>query len=77
MDAPRQESEFIPMNYQELKNVQLLGEDWQDKIFHTRLGYELWKILLAIALALVILEIILVKSEELRSIPEAVPSSGS
>ena len=77
VEAPRQESEFIPMNYQELKNVQLLGEDWQDKIFHTRLGYELWKILLAIALALVILEIILVKSEELRSIPEAVPSSGS
>ena len=65
------------MNYQELKNVQLLGKDWQDKIFHTRLGYELRKILLAIALALVILEIILVKSEELRSIPEAVPSSGS
>ncbi len=52
-------------------------KDWQDRLFHTRLGFELWKILMAIALALVILEIILVKSEELRSIPEAVPSSGS
>ena len=55
VEIPRQESEFIPMDYQGLKNVQLLGENWQEKIFATRLGYELWKILLAIALALVIL----------------------
>jgi len=77
VEIPRQESEFIPMDYQGLKNVQLLGENWQEKIFATRLGYELWKILLAIALALVILEIILVKSEELRPVPKEVPNTGS
>ena len=65
------------MDYDGLKNVQLLGDNWQDKLFATRLGYELGKILLAIALALVILEIILVKSEELRSVPKAVTNSGS
>jgi hypothetical protein len=77
VETPRQESEFIPMDYDGLKNVQLLGDNWQDKLFATRLGYELGKILLAIALALVILEIILVKSEELRSVPKAVTNSGS
>ncbi len=66
VNAPLAESEFKPMNHKDLKNTKLLGENWFDSLFHTRLGHDLWKILLAAALVLVILEIIIVKTEELR-----------
>jgi len=44
-----------------------LGKSWQNQLFFSRLGHDLWKTLLAIAFALVILELILVKSEEARA----------
>ncbi|MFO8145203.1 MAG: BatA domain-containing protein [Candidatus Syntrophosphaera sp.] len=66
VDTPRDESEFEPMQFEELKNTKLLDKNWKGAIFHTRLGHDLWKILLAAALALVVLEIILVKTEESR-----------
>ncbi|MCB5247193.1 MAG: BatA domain-containing protein [Candidatus Cloacimonetes bacterium] len=66
VNAPLQESEFEAMDYQNLKKTRLLGPNWINTLFHTRLGHDLWKILLATALALVILELILVKTEELR-----------
>lgn len=78
VNAPLQESEFEPMDFKPLKNTKLLGSNWINTLFHTRLGHDLWKILLAVALALVILEIILVKTEELR--PAAAspnPATGS
>lgn len=71
VDTPRQESEFSLMDFKGLKNTKLLGKNWQSALFHTRLGHDLWKILLAAALALFLLEIILVKAEELRSPPTA------
>ncbi|MBW6513129.1 MAG: BatA domain-containing protein [Candidatus Syntrophosphaera sp.] len=78
VDTPRQESEFEPMDYKGLKNVKLLGANWQNALFHTRLGHDLWKILMAAALLLVVLEIILVKAEELRPTSAAKnPSTGS
>ncbi len=72
VDTPREESEFTAMNYKDLKNIKLLDKNWQNTLFHTRLGHDLWKILLAAALLLFLLEIILVKLEELRP-----PSSSS
>ena len=66
VNAPLQESEFEPMDFKGLTNTKLLGPNWANTLFHTRLGHDLWKILLAIALALVVLEVILVKTEELR-----------
>ncbi|MCB5285505.1 MAG: BatA domain-containing protein [Candidatus Cloacimonetes bacterium] len=78
VNAPRQESEFEPMDYKGLTNIRLLGPDWIKTLFHTRLGHDLWKILLAAALLLVILELILVKSEELRPATAAPnPATGS
>ena len=78
VNAPLAESEFKPMDYKGLKNTKLLGKNWFDSLFHTRLGHDLWKILLAAALVLVILEIIIVKSEELRPATAASnPSTGS
>lgn len=75
VDTPREESEFEPMEYKGLKNIKLLDKNWMESIFHTRLGHDLWKILLAAALALVILEIILVKAEESR--PASAPKTAS
>ena len=66
VDHPRQESEFEPMDYRGLKHVEPLGRNWPEALFHTRLGHDLWKWLLGAALLLVLLEIILVKLEELR-----------
>jgi hypothetical protein len=74
VNTGHQESEYSPMPYKGLRQVRLLGKDWIDTLFHTRLGHDLWKVLLALALALVILEIILVKTEESRS-GAAVPLS--
>lgn len=47
--------------------VKNLGANWQNMLFFSRLGHDLWKTLLAIAFALVILELIIVKIEESRS----------
>ncbi len=78
VDAPRQESEFSPMRFKGLKNTKVLDRNWQNALFHTRLGHDLWKILLAAALALFLLEIILVKAEELRpSKSGSNPATGS
>ena len=49
------------------KGIKNLGDKWEDKLFFSRLGHDLWKILLAIAFALMILEIIIVKTEETRA----------
>lgn len=48
--------------------IKMLSEDFADEIFMSRLGRDLWKLLLAIALALMILEIIIVKSQEHKSL---------
>lgn len=60
------ESDAKTQDFKALKNYRLLGANWQQQIFFTRLGHELWKILLIAALLLVLLEIILVKLEEAR-----------
>ncbi len=49
------------------RGVRLLSEDFADEIFMSRLGRDLWKILLTLALALIILEIAIVKSREYKS----------
>ncbi len=76
VDTPRQESEFVPMDYKGLAQVKLLDKNWQNTLFHTRLGQEIWKLLLAAALALFLLELILVKTEELRPAAHKTPAAG-
>lgn len=60
------ESEAKIQDFRALKKYRLLSAKWQDQIFFTRLGHELWKLLLVAALVLVLLEIIIVKLEEAR-----------
>ena len=66
-----QESIASRQDFKKLKRYRQLGSNWASQVFFTRLGHDLWKILLIAALILVLLEIIIVKMEEAR------PSSGS
>ncbi len=73
-DTPRSSAVAVNIDYSDSKarlntprGIKNLGKDWQSRLFFSRLGHDLWKTLLAIAFALVILELIIVKSEEARS----------
>lgn len=66
VDPDRQEGDYQAMDFSRSKNYRILGSAWQKQIFFTRMGHDLWKILLLIALGLMAVEIILVKLEEAR-----------
>ncbi|MDD3235393.1 MAG: BatA and WFA domain-containing protein [Candidatus Cloacimonetes bacterium] len=73
-DSPTQSMLAFNIDYQDSQNrnnppsvVKNLGSNWESKLFLSRLGHDLWKILLAIAFALVLVELIIVKLEEARS----------
>lgn len=75
-DTPHMSAIAVNIDYSDSKNrnnppvgAKNLGKDWENKLFLSRLGHDLWKTLLAIAFALVILELIIVKIEEARSQP--------
>ncbi|MEN6445266.1 MAG: BatA domain-containing protein [Candidatus Cloacimonas sp.] len=75
-DTPRSYAMAINIDYSDSEartflpeGVKNLGNNWEGKLFFSRLGYDLWKILLAIAFALMILEIIIIKMEESRAKP--------
>jgi hypothetical protein len=75
-DTPNLSAIAVNIDYSDSKNrnnqptgAKQLGKDWENKLFQSRLGHDLWKTLLAIAFALVILELIIVKIEEARSQP--------
>ncbi|HNQ43562.1 MAG TPA: BatA domain-containing protein, partial [Candidatus Cloacimonadota bacterium] len=71
---PRQAMAAVNIDYKDSDNAyakpsgkyRQLGKNWQEEIFLSRLGRDLWKILLAAALLLMILEIIIVKLQESR-----------
>ncbi len=72
--SPQQSMVAVNINYNDSElrrntpsGVKNLGANWQNKLFMSRLGHDLWKTLLAIAFALVILELVIVKIEESRS----------
>jgi hypothetical protein len=58
------ESGFTPADYNKNNTFQILGKRWQEQLFLSRLGHDIWKYLLLAALVLLILELVLVKSEE-------------
>jgi len=73
-DTPRSSAIAINIDYSDSRadlnpptGVKKLGKDWQQKLFFSRLGHDLWKTLLAIAFGLVILELVIVKSEEVKA----------
>lgn len=73
-DTPRENAVAINIDYSDSQarhnqpeGFKNLGKNWESKLFFSRLGHDLWKTLLAIAFALVILELIIIKTEESRS----------
>lgn len=73
-DSPRELVKAINIDYSDSqarinppRGIKTLGKNWQNQLFFSRLGHDLWKTLLAIALALVLLELLIVKLEEARS----------
>ncbi len=75
VDHDQSESDFENMDLAALKYIKVLPDKWQDTLFHTRLGHDLWKWLLGAALLLLALEIILVKAEELRPNAASAPNT--
>ncbi|HNX37989.1 MAG TPA: BatA domain-containing protein [Candidatus Cloacimonadota bacterium] len=66
VDPDYREADYREMDFRRFKNYRLLSPNWQKEIFLSRMGHDLWKILLLMALGLMAVEIILVKLEEAR-----------
>lgn len=58
------ESEYLRLEKTDTKNLQILGEGWQENILHSRYGFEIWKYLLIAVLLLFVLEMFIVKKAE-------------
>ncbi len=54
-------------DYSNDKRFKLLPKVWQSELFRSRMGHDLWKIFLILALLLMLLEIIIVKHQEAKS----------
>jgi hypothetical protein len=61
------ESDYKPLNFPKSSSYHLLGNRWQEQLFLSRLGHDIWKYLLLAALFLLILELAIVKSEEWKT----------
>ncbi len=58
------ESSYKPLNRITESGYHILGAGWKNQIFLSRLGHDLWRILLYLVLVLFLLELVLVKREE-------------
>ena len=58
------ESDLTKADLSKSKLLKILPANWQNEMFYTRLGHDLWKLLLVLAFILIIVEIIIVKLEE-------------
>jgi hypothetical protein len=61
------ESDYKPLDIPKSGNYHLLGAKWQEQLFLSRLGHDIWKYLLLAVVVLFILELVLVKSEEWKT----------
>jgi hypothetical protein len=74
-DSPKAYRVAVNLQYQDSdptigsipKSFKLLGENYKNQLFMARLGRDLWKTLLILALMLVIIEIIIIKYMESKS----------
>lgn len=64
------ESQYKALVLPKNKNYHVLGNKWQDQLFLSRLGHDIWKYCLLAAVFLFLLEILLVKSEEWKKVKE-------
>ena len=58
------ESDYTRLQKVQIKNIHLLGKNWENEVLQSRYGFELWKYLLIFVLILFILEMLIVKKEE-------------
>jgi hypothetical protein len=58
------ESIYTPLTFPKSPNYHILGKNWTEQLFLSRLGHDIWKFCLLAALFLLLLELIIVKSEE-------------
>lgn len=68
------ESTYKAADYGKNKAFRILPNAWQNHLFFTRMGHDLWKLLLIIAFILILVEIIIVKIEEAKPKTGAPPS---
>ncbi len=66
-----EESGFKQLDFKQYPAYQVLGGKWRDQLFLSRLGHDVWKYFLLAAIALLLLELILVKSEEWKTAAQA------
>jgi hypothetical protein len=59
-----EESNSKPLVIPKNSVYRVLGSNWQEQLFLSRLGHDIWKYLLLAALFLLLLELVIVKSEE-------------
>jgi hypothetical protein len=64
------ESSYSPLVLPKNKNYHVLGDKWQDQLFLSRLGHDIWKYCLLAVLFLFLLEMLIVKSEEWKRVKE-------
>jgi len=64
------ESVYKPLVLPKNKNYHVLGVKWQEQLFLSRLGHDIWKYCLLAVLFLFLVEFLLVKSEEWKKIKE-------
>lgn len=60
------ESDYIKADYSTDKRFKLLSQNWQKELFQSRMGHDLWKLFLILALLLMFVEIIIVKLAEAK-----------
>lgn len=68
VDADIQESRNIIQDFSTVKYIKTMKKDWTKQIFISRMGHETWKYLLMAALALFLLEIIIIKTSEFKAV---------
>ncbi len=67
VNIDKKESTFMPVDSLRLEKIDVYGNDWFNNVLHTRYGYELWRIIVLIVLALFLLEMLIVKNEERKT----------
>ena len=67
VNIDKKESAFVPVDSLKIKQMNVLGDEWFNNVLHTRYGYELWRIIVFIVLALFMMEMLIVKNEERKT----------
>lgn len=67
VDADPKESRNNPQDFSSLKYIKAMKKDWTEQLFISRLGHDVWKLLLMAALILFLIEIMIIKISEFKA----------